>query len=269
MEVCGSKTDCSDVFEETTSVVFSSPLSCGSYKRTMSSDKQNTTSTYCRICHEGDDGLEELVDPCKCSGSVGLVHASCLEKWLSTSNTDRCEICKYVFTIEKKKKPISESACQWWRSKSINGPRGIGGDAVCFAVLTPLCFIATYLCAIGASAYSRLGYWEGTGLAILCSLLVMTYCLWLAITIRYHYKIWRRWRRQNQDVVLLVKHKINSPDRNNIAQSALGQKSPRHRQDRNNDRGMPERPMPRFIFNVPFNHNDDPMFTLHQQTSLV
>lgn len=237
------KTECgAEVFEDNTkTVVFlrspSTESSSGSYRRTMSSsDKLNSTLIYCRICHE-DESLEELIDPCKCAGSLGLVHTGCLEKWLSTSNTDRCEICKYVFTVERKNKPIT----QWWRSSSVNGPRGLAGDAICLLILTPLCLAATYLCALGASAYSRHGYWEGTGLAVLCSLLIATYCLWLAITLRFHYKIWLRWRRQNQDVVLLVKKKSDSTGTasNGNGETLNAEKSPAARagiQDRNNNR---------------------------------
>ncbi|XP_012262748.2 E3 ubiquitin-protein ligase MARCHF3-like [Athalia rosae] len=263
------KVNSGDTFELTltsiSSLSSSTSPSSGSYKRTMAStpEKQNSSSIYCRICHE-DESLEELVDPCKCAGSVGLVHTSCLEKWLSTSNSDRCEICKWVFTIERKHKPIG----QWWRSSNGNGARGIAGDAICLSILTPLCFAATYLCALGASGYSGLGYWEGTGLAILCSLLVITYCLWLSITVRFHYKLWRRWRKQNQDVILLVKHKADGALENNSEN--LSKKPPRNRQERNNHSwNMCGRPAPRFLYSIPFSHSQDPTYTFHQQTSFV
>ncbi|XP_061937082.1 E3 ubiquitin-protein ligase MARCHF3-like [Apis cerana] len=127
--------------------------------------------------------VEELINPCECSGTLGLIHTCCLEKWLSMSNTDRCEICKHLFSIQRKNKSLSQSFKQWWRTRNIYGPQGITGDIVCLIVLTPLCIAATYLCAVGASAYSRLGFWEGTGLAILCCMLVTTYCLWLIVTL--------------------------------------------------------------------------------------
>ena len=31
----------------------------------------------CRICHEGDEE-EELVSPCDCPGTMGMLHISCL-----------------------------------------------------------------------------------------------------------------------------------------------------------------------------------------------
>ena len=57
----------------------------------------------CRICfcEGGFDGLNPLISPCKCSGSVKYIHLNCLRKWLTTkilskvsSNND---IYCYVF----------------------------------------------------------------------------------------------------------------------------------------------------------------------------
>ena len=39
-----------------------------------------------------------LLSPCKCSGSIGLVHQDCLESWLEvTSGGGRCELCSHRF----------------------------------------------------------------------------------------------------------------------------------------------------------------------------
>ncbi|KAL3867096.1 hypothetical protein ACJMK2_044327 [Sinanodonta woodiana] len=70
----------------------------------------NSTGTssegpVCRICHEGD--LEEvLVSPCYCAGSVGLLHVSCLQRWLGASNKTTCEICSFEFLLERKPEPF-------------------------------------------------------------------------------------------------------------------------------------------------------------------
>lgn len=61
----------------------------------------------CRICHEGA-GAEELLSPCYCTGTLGTVHQSCLETWLSSSNTSFCELCKTEFSIEQEPRPLSE-----------------------------------------------------------------------------------------------------------------------------------------------------------------
>lgn len=61
----------------------------------------------CRICHEGGSS-EGLLSPCDCTGTLGTVHKSCLEKWLSSSNTSYCELCHTEFSIERRPKPLAE-----------------------------------------------------------------------------------------------------------------------------------------------------------------
>ncbi|XP_066583284.1 E3 ubiquitin-protein ligase MARCHF2-like [Prorops nasuta] len=175
----------------------------------LNPDRLKALSVLCRICHE-DGHLEELIEPCECAGTLGLIHCSCLEKWLSTSNTDRCEICKYNYLIQKRDKPLTESFCQWWKSESDYRPQGIAGDILCLIILSPMCAAAIYLCAIGAAAYIKLGFWEGTGLAILCFMLFVTYLLWVFVTVRFHYKSWKQWSKRHQDVKLLLKHRSNN-----------------------------------------------------------
>lgn len=61
----------------------------------------------CRICHEGGSS-EGLLSPCDCTGTLGTVHKSCLEKWLSSSNTSYCELCHTEFSIERCPRPLTE-----------------------------------------------------------------------------------------------------------------------------------------------------------------
>lgn len=61
----------------------------------------------CRICHEGGSS-EGLLSPCYCTGTLGTVHRSCLEKWLSSSNTSYCELCHTEFSIERRPRPLTE-----------------------------------------------------------------------------------------------------------------------------------------------------------------
>lgn len=70
----------------------------------------------CRICHEGGGG-ETLLSPCDCTGTLGKVHKSCLEKWLSSSNTSYCELCHTEFTIERRPQPLTQVRTAWLRGK--------------------------------------------------------------------------------------------------------------------------------------------------------
>ncbi|VDQ12912.1 unnamed protein product [Trichobilharzia regenti] len=63
----------------------------------------------CRICleEEGDDP-DGLMSPCRCKGTVGLVHRNCLEKWLLTSGKPSCELCGYAYIMTPSKRRSSQ-----------------------------------------------------------------------------------------------------------------------------------------------------------------
>ena len=60
---------------------------------------KSSSVVFCRICHEGENSGERLISPCRCRGSVGLVHRTCIEKWLTMVNIDSCEICKQKYSV--------------------------------------------------------------------------------------------------------------------------------------------------------------------------
>ena len=63
----------------------------------------------CRICL-GDNTDGRFISPCKCKGSMGKVHAHCLEQWRTTSDNPhsyyRCEQCLYYYSYTRT--PISK-----------------------------------------------------------------------------------------------------------------------------------------------------------------
>lgn len=75
----------------------------------LSSRSPPSDGPICRICHEGGGGGGEgLLSPCYCTGTLGAVHKSCLEKWLSSSNTSYCELCHTEFSVERRPRPLTE-----------------------------------------------------------------------------------------------------------------------------------------------------------------
>lgn len=75
--------------------------------------KQDDEERVCRICR--DDGeREDLIAPCKCTGSVRWVHASCLNRWRiecltrNQTNVDHCEICRNTFDVPIKRGNVLE-----------------------------------------------------------------------------------------------------------------------------------------------------------------
>ncbi|XP_009996467.1 PREDICTED: E3 ubiquitin-protein ligase MARCH3 [Chaetura pelagica] len=173
----------------------------------------------CRICHEGSR-QQDLLSPCQCTGTLGTVHRSCLEHWLSASNTSYCELCHFRFAVERKPRPLVE----WLRNP---GPqhekRTLFGDMVCFLFITPLATISGWLCLRGAVDHlhfsSRL---EAVGLIALTVALFTIYLFWTLVSFRYHCRLYNEWRRTNQQVVLLIPKSANIPSNQ---QSLLGLES--------------------------------------------
>ena len=74
-------------------------------------DGEEEYERECRICGGGDeDGA--LMNPCACTGSMSLIHADCLRKWIETRRQNnahghggtsadpmRCEICHENYAI--------------------------------------------------------------------------------------------------------------------------------------------------------------------------
>ncbi|NWH25105.1 MARH3 ligase, partial [Grus americana] len=75
--------------------------------RTLTMQRPFNDHPMCRICHEGSS-QEDLLSPCECTGTLGTIHRSCLEHWLSSSNTSYCELCQFRFAVERKPKPLVE-----------------------------------------------------------------------------------------------------------------------------------------------------------------
>jgi len=161
---------------------------------------KQTSGVFCRICHEGDF-MESLLSPCSCSGSVGVVHRSCLEKWLSSSQYDTCELCRQPLTVTRRYRPVLQWLCQG--ENSGDDQRNLAGDLACLVLLTPLASVSAFLCTSGASIYASQGQVvEAAGLVCLCAVLCLVFLLWLLLTVRYHCQVWLKWRNAHQEIRL-------------------------------------------------------------------
>lgn len=58
----------------------------------------DSESYMCRICH-GGDSVDDLLMPCRCRGTVALVHLKCLERWLMESSRSYCELCQHHYEV--------------------------------------------------------------------------------------------------------------------------------------------------------------------------
>lgn len=56
-------------------------------------EKETADGPQCRICLAGSSIENLTASPCRCSGSMGHLHPSCLDQWLATRGQHLCEIC--------------------------------------------------------------------------------------------------------------------------------------------------------------------------------
>jgi len=79
----------------------------------------------CRICLE-DDTIENMISPCRCSGTGGYVHERCLQKWRqecidNPEKYNKCELCKEEYVIVRENPPetcfmfkVYPRSAQYW-----------------------------------------------------------------------------------------------------------------------------------------------------------
>ncbi|KAL5004774.1 hypothetical protein ScPMuIL_018230 [Solemya velum] len=151
-----------------------------SMKQSDANNNQSILSegAICRICHEGDAD-ERLVSPCYCSGSLGMLHLSCLERWLDASNTTKCEICLFQFIVERRPHPV-----KWYLKNSMleTERKNLYCDAICLSLFAPITIICTTLCLLGARYFSSVGKTEiETCLIIVCVLNLTMFGVWCLI----------------------------------------------------------------------------------------
>ena len=63
-----------------------------------------SSEDICKICHCGSkESGTPLISPCLCAGSIKFVHEECLiMKWVKTSTSKTCELCKHKIATELK-----------------------------------------------------------------------------------------------------------------------------------------------------------------------
>ena len=54
----------------------------------------------CKYCRQGETNDRPLFYPCKCSGTMMYVHEDCLKRWLETSQSNKCEVCGFIFRFK-------------------------------------------------------------------------------------------------------------------------------------------------------------------------
>ncbi|KAF6357179.1 hypothetical protein mRhiFer1_010715 [Rhinolophus ferrumequinum] len=170
----------------------------------------------CKICFQGAE-QGELLNPCRCDGSVRYTHQLCLLKWISERGSWTCELCCYRYHVIaiKMKQP-----CQW-QSISITLVEKVQMIAV---ILGSLFLIASVTWLLW-SAFSPYAVWQRKDVLFQICYGMYGFMDLVCIGLIVHegasvYRVFKRWRAVN-----LHWDVLNYDKATDIEESSRGQSS--------------------------------------------
>ncbi|CAH8830395.1 unnamed protein product [Trichobilharzia szidati] len=175
-----------------------------------------TNGLYCRICLESSNSAE-FISPCNCTGTIGILHKHCLERWLNISRSRTCEICGFKFEVSRCYPTFSEWIWFGGNGDGVHRRKHLWTDFICLLLMLPLLTLCAWLTV--SSSQEEIGTnqrsfpWQSFSLGLLCSLLLVVFTIWLTFSVRYHHQSWKIWRVDNSYIVLsgnVNKNKIMS-----------------------------------------------------------
>ncbi|PAV78831.1 hypothetical protein WR25_07640 [Diploscapter pachys] len=104
----------------------------------------STNSSVCRFCHCGEKSgnffsCEKFAKAfCRCRGTTGMYHKSCMEHWLMVSKTDFCDICKAKFIVKRSTQPFTSYLRNQRCGKMRNIENSLLAKFLCFIIFTPI-----------------------------------------------------------------------------------------------------------------------------------
>ncbi|CAF0858498.1 unnamed protein product [Rotaria sordida] len=175
----------------------------------------------CRICYSTGD-LQSLIAPCECSGTMGILHQNCLERWLEISNTTKCEICQYEYEVIRYPKSLFYFLRNPLHPSDI---RYLINDIILFIFLT---IIISWLIIMSISKIQITKiFFDGLSYLILPFSVFFIYIVWCWVSFRYHIQVIKEWRSVNQLIRVINKKQIqinnNQNDNNLLSRSDIEQ----------------------------------------------
>ncbi|CAH0554458.1 unnamed protein product [Brassicogethes aeneus] len=175
-------------------------------------ESKYSSDLICRICH-GGESMDDLVQPCRCRGTVAVVHLKCLERWLRESSHSTCELCQHHYKIIRQPKySIPRSIFVFLRHPGEH-LKEILVDLVAFALYTPSAVASTYMLMMICEALMKNNIIVSGSLSshlIAFSAVFgigaidMLYLEWLMSILEYHYSNWHEWYKDHLEVKVVV-----------------------------------------------------------------
>ncbi|XP_072767282.1 E3 ubiquitin-protein ligase MARCHF2, partial [Anoplolepis gracilipes] len=173
----------------------------------LQSRQTDRTSTPSNLTYLGP-----LISACKCRGTVALVHAECLERWLTESGRARCELCGYRYATKRVRRySLFRSVVIWFRT--VIATRQMLLDIGYLAMTTPVAAFSCYVCALALKTLLRNGFYEIPWMIVAmlptCLLTLIAYWRWIITLGRLHGHRWRRYWRSNFVIRLIPDNNID------------------------------------------------------------
>ncbi|XP_069476605.1 E3 ubiquitin-protein ligase MARCHF11 isoform X2 [Ambystoma mexicanum] len=159
----------------------------------VSSGAESSPTPICKICFQGAE-QGELLNPCRCDGSVRYTHQLCLLKWISERGSWTCELCCYRYHVIaiKMKRP-----CQW-QSITVTLVEKVQMIAVILGSL----FLVSSVSWLLWSAFSPYAVWQRKDILFQICYGMYGFMDLVCIGLILHegaavYKVFMRWRAVN------------------------------------------------------------------------
>ncbi|XP_011640738.1 E3 ubiquitin-protein ligase MARCH3-like [Pogonomyrmex barbatus] len=167
----------------------------------------------CRICYDPSSELS-VIYPCRCKGTMGAIHLKCLERWLEEGNRDNCELCGHVFRVERTPRYKALRSVTVWLCLNQNEHqiyvRNVKADLLRCLIVIPVTIACSYVCIVAADFYATNNYdnfpparWTTCSLLSMMALLILSFFVWIYMTLQYHQKAWFYWWQKTSSVKII------------------------------------------------------------------
>ncbi|XP_032674947.1 E3 ubiquitin-protein ligase MARCH3-like [Odontomachus brunneus] len=145
---------------------------------------------------------------------MGAIHLKCLERWLEEGNRNSCELCGHEFRVERTPRyKVLRSIIIWLclnQDQYDMYARSVKADLLRCLIITPVTIACTYVCVVAADFYAMNNYdnfpparWTTYSLLSMMAFLILSYFIWIYISLQYHQKAWFCWWQKSSSVKII------------------------------------------------------------------
>lgn len=145
---------------------------------------------------------------------MGAIHLKCLERWLEEGNRNGCELCGYEFRVERTPRyKVLRSIIIWLclnQDQYDMYVRSVKADLLRCLIITPITIACTYMCVVAADFYAMNNYdnfpparWTTYSLLSMMAFLIISYFVWIYISLQYHQEAWFYWWQKSSNVKII------------------------------------------------------------------